>query len=413
VNAATIQLASISPPQWCVGECGFNTFTFYGANFADGQKVSCTPDPNIQLVQLVNSGEAEVTLGIDQIHEGSGYRQCKVCKGDGTGCSATAPLGLYSQNMCAAYPKTGEIFCLNPQETIAGQNVYNGQTQNGYMDKFTASGAPDGNFFVGAPECCIAVDDVTGFVVIDQGVVDQDGDVGDVPLPYGDYSEPAVANAAKNGWACVLQPTAPNNLSCYPITGSAFSSPTVLHVNVGTNPQSLAMGVTGGKTYAYVLTVGGGAPTMWSVDVSDGMTNVVSQPIVDITTGAPGGSGIAMFDSLGIGVVVSYGDNLAIPFSETTLKPTGGTITLPAASVNIIADVTDGIALIGTADPANSGSTFTKVNPATGTATAIPSEEAPMLSVGVVVNSAGGSFQVCPSSTDGTRTSCSTFAIPK
>jgi hypothetical protein len=413
VNAATIQLTSISPPQWCVGECAFITFTFYGANFADGDMVSCTPDPNIQLVQLINSGEAEVTLGIDQIHEGSGYRQCKVCKGDGTGCSATAPLGLYSQNMCASYPKTGETFCLNPQEAIAGQNLFNGQPLNGYVDKFTASGAPDGNFFVGAPECCIAVDDVTGLVVIDGGLSDQNGGRGDVPGWQGMYPDPAVADAAKNGWACLLQPTAPNDLSCYPITGSAFSEATVLHVNVGTNPQSLAMGVTGGKTYAYVLTVGGGTPTIWSVDVSDGMTNVVSQPIVDITTGAPGGSGITMFDSLGVGVVTSYGDNLAIRFSETTLKPTGGTITSPEASVNVIADAADGITLIGTADPANSGGTFTKVNSATGTATAIPGKEAPMLPVGVVVNPAGGSFQVCPSSADGTRTPCSTFSIPK
>lgn len=281
------------------------------------------------------------------------------------------------------------------------------------MDKFTAAGAPDGNFFVGAPSCCIAVDDVTGLVGVDGKFFDQNGGQVDVPRPQGYYSEPDVANAAKNGWACYLEPTATNNLSCVNITGSADSQPTVSHVNVGTNPQSLAMGVTGGKTYAYVLTVGGGTPTIWSVDVSDGMTNVISQPIVDISTGAPGGSGIAMFDSLGIGVITSYGDNLAIPFNETTLKPTGGTITLPKASVNVIADVADGIALIGVADPANSGGTFTKVNPATGTATAIPSEEAPMLPVGVVVNSAGGSFQVCPSSTDGTRASCSTFSIPK
>ncbi len=128
VTNTEIQLTSVNDPvTYCVGQCGFVNLTFTGANLAAGQVPSCTPNCNILSAQILSSTQVSVTFGIDQVHEGSGWRSFKICKSDGTGCSSTVAFGLYSQNMCAS-ATSGETFCLNPQETVAGKNG------NGYVD---------------------------------------------------------------------------------------------------------------------------------------------------------------------------------------------------------------------------------------------------------------------------------------
>ena len=404
VNTA-ITLTSANPwNQLCVGQCLTPTVTFIGTNFAAGQLVLCTPDPNIQLIQLLSSTQIKVTLGIDQVHEGSGYRSCKICKSDGTGCSNSISFGLYSSNMCDK-AVSGEMFCLNPQETVAGQHVVNGIPQNGYVDKFTPAGVPDGKFFVNAPTCCIAVDNITGFVIVDATVYDQNGNRVGIPQPQGFPPQPVVANAAKNGIECVLQPLASVDLSCVKITGPATPAPVVTSTNVGSNLQSLAIVVAGSNTYVDVIAAGS-SPALWSVDTSTMATNT-SQPLVGVTANLPGGSAITPFDSLGIVLVTSFGDKMAVPFNETTLKQ-GSSITLPGIPVSATA-TSNSIALIGNADNANTGGTFTEVDPVAATAIAVPSIEAPELPVGVVAAPTGKMFFACPQ--DGV-TSCSAFSLP-
>ncbi len=215
-------------------------------------------------------------------------------------------------------------------------------------------------------------------------------------------------NAAANGYTCLIQPSATNNLSCVNVTGASSSNHTATSVNVGTNPQSLAMGVVGGKTYVFVLT-GGSAPALWSVDVTDGMTNIVSQPVTGVTANLPGGSAITVFDSLGVGIVISFGDNVAIPFSETTLKPAAIAITLPGVPVSAVADTVNGIAVIGNADQPNAGGTLTEVNPVTGTVTLVPTVETTVLPVGTVPATTGKGFLVCPQ--DGVSP-CTSYTLP-
>ena len=398
VTSTAIQLTSVNNPvTYCVGQCGFLTLTFTGANLAAGQVPSCTPNSNILSAQVISSTQVSITFGIDQVHEGSGWRSCKICKGDGTGCSGTVAFGLYSQNMCAEAP-SGEMFCLNPQETVAGQSA------NGYVDKFKPDGTPDGKFLVGSPTCCIAVDNVTGYVLVDKTVYAEDG-VSARPYFQGFQPEPVVANIAENGWICVLQPTAPNNLTCSNITGPATSWPLpVASTNVGTNPQSLAIVVNGGKTYVDVLT--SSTPTLWSVDTST-MATITSQPVTDVTANLPGGSAISTFDSLGTGLITSFVDKVAIPFSETTLKQ-GNAITLPGVPVSATSTA-NGIAVIGNADQPNAGGTLTEVNPTSGAVTLVPSVETSVLPVGTVPASTGKGFFVCPQ--DGVS-SCSSFTLP-
>ena len=403
VTSGQIQLTSITPrAQWCIGQCEFPTITLYGANFAVGELVNCTPDCNIQFVNLISSTKEQVTLGIDGYHEGSGDRSLNVSKSDGTGASATLRFGLYSWDMCDIYPSTGERFCLNPNESVPGQNLYNGVPQKGYVDKFTANGTPDGNFYVGPGRSAISVDNVTGLVVIDGTPYDQNGGQGTVPILTGLYSDPITANAAKNGLMCVLQPTAKNNVGCVCLMGSSPTQNLSVHANAGTNPQSLAIGKVSGKSTVYVFSVGG-TPALWSAE-ADTMANPVSQPVTGVTTEAPGGSAIAIFDSLNLGVVTSFGDTIAIPFSETTLMPVGNAIALPGTPVNVIADATDEVMVVGNAGP--SDGTFTVVDPVKETTTTL-SGTTPYLPVGITVDPAGGGFSTCPS--DGTA--CTHFVL--
>jgi hypothetical protein len=262
------------------------------------------------------------------------------------------------------------------------------------VDKFKPDGTPDGNWYVGAPVDSIAFDDLTELVAVDGGLYDQNGNAGGPSVSGYPYGSTDVVGAC-NGFVCLAQNKANPDLSCVPITGSTISQPTVTSINVGSNPQALAMGVTGATTYAYTITVGGGTTTLWSVDVSDGMTNPLSQPVAGITPNAPNGTGIVVFDALGVGLIVSYGDMIAIPFNETTLE-SGSPITLPGIPVSVTADTANGVALIGNANPTAVGGSITIVDPVKGTATVIANVSSPSLPVSLIANPTGNGFYTCP-----------------
>ena len=399
VTVAMITIGSVTPgTQWCLGQCGFPAFTVNGTNFPSPYvDIVCTPTTKIASYSIVNSTQLTVQLAIDQTDEGAGYRSCQVCQSNGTGCSNAAPIGLYSHNMCGTYASgtTTKVFCLNPQETVAGQHLYNGQLLNGYIDQFTAAGVavPNGKIFVGAPVTQMAIDDLTGIISVNGMTFDQDGN----GLPGPSSSAPnglLVGTASKNGWLCIIQANATDDLSCSNISTLTASNaaPPYTSIAVGANPQSIAIGVVGGKTYAYVLTAGS-TTTLWSVDLTDGGTITGSQTLTGVTAGLPAGSDIALFDSLGLGVVISYGDAVAIPFSETTLKPTAANpIALPGTPVSILAGPT--VAIIGNADTAGNDGTFTTLDPVAGTATAVSGATAPVMPVGTAVS--GSNLLVCP-----------------
>ena len=164
--------------------------------------------------------------------------------------------------------------------------------------------------------------------------------------------------------------------------------------------------VTGGKTYVDVVAAGS-APALWSMDVTNA-NNVTSQPLTGVSANIPGGSAITVFDSLGVGLVTSFGNNIAIPFSETTLKQSTA-IALPGVPVSAVADTANGIAVIGNEDQPNAGGTLTEVNPVTGTTTLVPSVETPVLPTVTVPATTGKGFFVCPQ--DGVSP-CSSYTLP-
>jgi len=370
----------------------------YGSGFADGQVNVITPTTDVELAELVNSGEGIITLGIGQNDAGYGDRLFKTCNSDGvTGCSNSQVFGLYYQNTCVLGPSN--LFCLNPQETIAGKSG------NGAVDVFSLTGEYESSFFVGtgAALTSIAIDDTTAYIVMGGKVYDQSGNLASI-TETGFLSGTATMGAAHGGFACFLQPSI-NNLGCFSLTEG--SSPVVTNVTVGNNPQSLAMGEVNGNIEAFVLTIGGNQPAIASVNVSSGTKTVTSKPVTGITADAPGGSAIVTLDSSGTGVIVSYTDGIAIPFSETTLTP-GTAITLPGIPVNVVADTTDGVVLVGNANHQGPGGNITVVDPIKGTAIVESSDASPLLPVALVVVPSQGKFFDCP--LDGTA--CIPFPLP-
>jgi hypothetical protein len=285
--------------------------------------------------------------------------------------------------------------------------------KTGYVDKFKPiTGAPDGRCYTGAPSA-IAVDDLTGWFGSGVNPIDPATCLNATNAPSlsgtGDGSYPEMAVKAKNGYLCYLDPTA---LTCVSWLGGSNATNPIMVANFGTDNQSLAMGVTNNKTYAYAFDAGGGA--LYKVDVTDGTTVTLSWPVTGYTTGTvlePHGTEIVLFDSLGLGMLVSYSNNIAIVFDETTLKSAvGDPIALPGTPVSVIAK--GNIAVIGNADQANSGGNFTVVDPVNRTATLIPSATVPFLPTNlipaVVADGAGIDFYACPQ--DGS--SCVPFTLP-
>ena len=407
VNTPTPTLTSITfadgrPVKYCVGQCGIFPITITGTNFTTGQTVSCTPDSDIQLVMLNNSTQLTVVIAIDATHQGSGARSCKVCKSDGTGCSATAQFGLYGQNMATVSTTSGEKFLINSQEVVAGQN----SGANGYVDKFVkTTGAPDGKCFVGYSWVNVAADNLTGLFTVDGNPRDPNTcEISlTVPAPAGGSLQGATIIKVQNSRVVALQPAATHKMSCVSWIGQARTNNPVMLNDVGTSPQSLAMG---GNTYAYSYDASGQA--LYKTDAST-CTTTINLSVVGITANAPDGTEIVTFDPLGLGALVSYGDNSVTVFSESSMRATTtiASTGMPAGKIPISMIAVGNYAVIG-----NSDGTFTKVDPSAGTAALISGASVSFMPVGLVPavpadgkGSAG--FWACPQ--DGTA--CLFFAL--
>lgn len=376
--------------------------TFTGTNFVAGDMPVCTPDSNVQNAIVVNSTTITAYLVIDSSHAGYGPRQCEVT--GGTGSSNAIQFTVYGQNPVGVVQLSGEKFLLNLGEVIAGQN----SGHNGYLDGFSpVTGAPNGiHCYVGVP-AGVTVDNLTEFWTTDGNPnTSTCGISSSVPTPSGGGLT-VTAIKVLNSYVVAIQPSATHKIACVSWIGPANSNNTVLIGDAGSAPQSLAMGTNAGKTRAYSYDAAGQA--LYETDAAT-CSNVLNWAVTGITAGAPLGTEIVMFDALGLGALISYGDNSVTIFSESTLKtittvvPTG----MPAGKVPISMIAVDSVIVIGNLD-----GTFTELNPVNGSASLIPSVSVSFPPTGLVSsvtadgkNSVG--FYACP--TDGTA--CLFFSLP-
>jgi len=405
-------ISFVSPWAWRVLSAEIVPFVFHGKNFIPSTTLTCSPNINILLVQVTGSTQIIVYVGFDGHHNGYGTFPCNVSNNGVV--SNTIPIGFYGKKLCDVFPN--------------GENVC-GNSLNGDADFFAPkTGAFEksspGVFALGA--CGVAADSFTGFWSMGIEPMDETGEESvNAPILQGGYTDPCIANAAANGFVTIVQPTQTDGLSYGSWVGEAGSNNYVITAFAGTNPQSLAIGVTSGKTWAYVFDAGPivtGTPAIGKVNLTDGMTGTsASWPTTGITAGAIGGSWMTVFDSLGLGVIVSSGDNVANVFSEDTLKPVltfgnGGIIALPTGKTPISIIRVKNVAIVGNSD-GNVG-TFTTLDPVTGKVTLLPFtvQDMPIgLVPAVVADGPGVDFLVCPqvANPQPGQTKCVPFALPQ
>jgi hypothetical protein len=389
-------LASMSPNKTWATPTNIVPVTFTGTNFASGYLPSCTPDSNVLNVSFVNSTTITASLGIDSSHDGYGDRQCKICKADGTGCTGTVKFTVYGQPSGATM-SSGVKLALNLGEVIAGENSNN----NGYVDMFTpGTGVPNGTrCYVGSGAVSVVVDNLTNLWTVDGSPSTSTCEITfSVPSPAS-VLRGVAAIKVLNSYVVALQPAATHKISCVNWIGSAFTSNPVLLGDAGTGPQSLAMGVTNGNTYAYSYDAVGQA--LYMIDASN-CTSPLNWPVTGITAGAPLGTEIVAIDASGILALISYGDKTVQILSENTLKlvttvGVNGVISLPAGETPVGAILVDHSVVIK-----NQDGTLTKVDAVAGTAALIPSATTTSVSLmpDVTADGKGTGFWACPS--DGT-----------
>ena len=401
-------ISFVSPPIQHVVGAEIVPFVFYGKNFTPSTTLTCSTNINILMVQVTSSTQITVYVGFDGHHDGYGAFPCNVSNNGVV--SNAIPIGFYGKKLCDVLP-SGEKVSAN--------------SLNGNADFFApVTGAFEktvsGDFNLNA--CGIASDPLTGYWTNGIEPYDQTGQQSlNAPNLTGGSALPCVANAAGNGFIAAID-----------ADGLTYGNWVGAHVNrsvtqalVGSNPQSLAIGVTSGKTWAYVFDAGPivtGTPAIGKVNLTDGMTGTsASWPTTGITAGAIGGSWMTVFDSLGLGVIVSPGDNVANVFSEDTLKPVltfgnGGIIALPTGKTPISIIRVKNVAIIGNWD--GTVGTFTELNPATGKVTLLPSSM-PSMPIGLVpavaADGVGVDFWVCPQiqNPQTNQTKCVPFTLPQ
>jgi hypothetical protein len=222
----------------------------------------------------------------------------------------------------------------------------------------------------------------------------------DTPNPQGLPSGKVMAVAAKNGSAGLVQP-ANNSASFYDMTAGVNSQPTVVTAsNLGNHPEEIGIGVFGGETDAFVVSLNDTpSPLLHQVRASDAytgeepalaLTGITPLSTVQAANAVAGGWQIAVFDSgpaSGTIAVLSTYDKLLLLINKSTWKITDS-VKLSGTPFRIAMDVTNGKVIVAYANPASVTTTYAAVDASSGTVTPLTSTSS-LLSVGLAVSADG------------------------
>jgi hypothetical protein len=375
------------------------TFVLTGTNFPSDVvlKYSAVGNPVLNAgYAWISSTQINMSVTIDPTHFAYDSFSFDACKSDGVSCSSSVPVVFYGKTMCGVFPN-GETVCAN--------------SLNGNVDFFSSTGAFENEKtltgFFNLNACGMAVDPLTKFWSTGLQPVDQNGSQLNGPILTGYYADACVASAAGNGFIAILQPTETNGLTYGSWVGPALSDNAVIHAYAGTNPQAIA--IDGNNVYVFDASKTG-TPAIGKLDMTTGGTDATttSWPTVGIAAGAPTKPWMAMFNSLGVGVIVS--GNVANVFSESNLKPVttfgnGGIISLPAGNTAVSIAAVGNYAVIGSWN--GTLGTFIKLDPSTGNVTLLPYTVS-FEPIGLVPNGTSG-FRACPQDE---ASPCSSFTLP-
>ncbi len=230
------------------------TATLTGSNYANTDTIYRTGFDELQAWDVVNPNEIQLGLGFGGNDWSPGWLTFAICENtNDTNCGTSQSVAfLGSRNQCAT-SASGEIFCIDPTQSASSST-------NGYVRKYKSDGTADGSFYSG-PAYSIAVDNKTGDVLLDGNDYDENGNDSDVPVPENIPPGMIMAVAAENGYCCFTQPSnnyesSNNSVSCYNLAAASFGGvPVVSALNLGNNPEPIAMGTFGSETDALVVSV--------------------------------------------------------------------------------------------------------------------------------------------------------------
>ena len=273
-------------------------------------------------------------------------------------------------------------------------------TTNGYVRKYKSDGTADGSFYVGSLFFSIAVDNKTGNVLLDGHDYDENGGVKvAIPKQFPSSTADVVAVAAENGYGCFTQPSN-NSASCYDLTGGNVIVPVVSALNMGVQPEAIAMGTFGSETDCFVVSVNDASSFhLHKVRASDAYAGEVPPLALPGTTPASGvvaanpvagGAQAVVLDNgpaSGTIAVLSTYDQLLLFVDESTWTVTWS-VKLSGTPFRIFADTMNGNVIVAYANPESVKTTYASVDALSGTVTPLTSTSS-LLSVGGVVSSDG------------------------
>ena len=400
VNAAPLpDITSVTPNTiYADAEIAFQSVRIDGSNFATGQ----TLDFNIPVSATessMTSTQLGVTLSLDTPHFSPGFITMDVCENaNGTDCGTSGTLALLGAQNYLATSTSGELYFLDQAQGAA-------TGQNGYVRKYKADGTAESSCKIGALQNSLAVDDKTNLFVVD-GVAfdataqnDGSGNCGRSTAPFvqGLPSGNVMATAAESGYTCFTQPST-NSAYCFDLTGGIAEVPFVTASNLGIWPEEIAMGLFGGETDAFVVSLNG-TPSLYKVRASDAytgeepalaLTGITPLSTVQAANPVAGGWQIVVFDSgpaSGTIAVLSTYDKLLLLINESTWQITKS-VTLSGTPFRIVADTTNGKVIVAYANPTSVTTTYAAVDASSGTVTPLTSTSS-LLSVGLAVSADG------------------------
>ncbi len=399
VNAAPLpDITSVVPATiYADAEIIVGNIQVNGSGFAVGQTfiTSGIVFGSGAIAQVVSPTQIALSLSFDTPHYSPGFITMNLCENsNGTNCGTPGTLAFLGARNYLASSSTGEWFFLDQ-----AQGAPSGQ--NGYVRKYKADGTAESNCYIGALLHSIAVDDVTGFFIVDGVAYDasaQNGGAGSCDRSYTPYAQnlpsgTIMATAAKNGFTCFTQPS--NNAAyCFDLTGGQGATPFVTASNLGNDPEPIAMGTFGTETDAFVLSVNDTpSPLLHKVRASDAYTGEEpALPLPGITPASAvqaanvtaGGWQVIVFDSgpaSGTIAVLSTYDQLLVLVNESTWTVTQS-VKLSGIPFRIVADDVNGRVLVAYANPVNATTAYAWVDAASGAVTPLTSTS-PLLSVGL------------------------------
>jgi hypothetical protein len=364
-------------------ELGFVPVQLTGSGFLATDTIASNPSGLVQLAQIASSTQVNVTLGYGTPQTQPAFDTLTIATSDGLHSTSTSIPFIGDQNLLAL-SASGELYFLAEGD--------------GTVWKYKSDGTPDGSVAGGEYDNGIAVDDKTNLVVLAQRSGASVNIIGGGAPSNGTK---AMGVAARNGNGAAVQPTI-NEVSFFDITQQL---PTFNSLTIGSQPISLAMGLVGSTTHAYVISRDG-SPTLWDITVSGGNPTLVNaQAIPGVTPVATlwatnpyaGGWHVADIDSgPAVGTVATlFTADRSLTLYNASLAIIK-TITIPGIPFRLVADKADGVFIIAVVDQANVRTTFVSVNATTGVVTQLTSvTPTGLLAVGLQVSADGKSIYAC------------------